>query len=53
MKITGCYEIATAVEGVIAFTEGVVGGLDGAAARLGLPRTTLIAKMRRLGVNRF
>jgi transcriptional regulator with GAF, ATPase, and Fis domain len=28
-------------------TEGVVGGPNGAAARLGLPRTTLIAKMRR------
>jgi formate hydrogenlyase transcriptional activator len=34
-------------------TEGVVGGRDGAAARLGLPRTTLISKMRRLGVSRF
>jgi formate hydrogenlyase transcriptional activator len=32
-------------------TEGVVGGRDGAAARLGLPRTTLIAKMKRLGVS--
>ncbi|MCU1258697.1 MAG: Formate hydrogenlyase transcriptional activator [Bryobacterales bacterium] len=32
-------------------TEGVVGGRNGAAARLGLPRTTLIAKMRRLGIN--
>jgi formate hydrogenlyase transcriptional activator len=31
-------------------TEGVVGGRDGAAARLGLPRTTLIAKMKRLGI---
>jgi formate hydrogenlyase transcriptional activator len=34
-------------------TEGVVGGRDGAAVRLGLARTTLISKMRRLGVNRF
>jgi transcriptional regulator with GAF, ATPase, and Fis domain len=34
-------------------TEGVVGGPNGAAARLGLPRTTLIAKMRRLGVSPF
>jgi formate hydrogenlyase transcriptional activator len=34
-------------------TEGMVGGRDGAAARLGLPRTTLISKMRRLGVSRF
>lgn len=34
-------------------TESVVGGPNGAAARLGLPRTTLIAKMKRLGVGRF
>ena len=34
-------------------TDGVVGGRDGAAARLGLPRTTLISKMRRLGINPF
>ena len=34
-------------------TEGVVGGQNGAAARLGLPRTTLIAKMRRLGISAF
>jgi formate hydrogenlyase transcriptional activator len=33
-------------------TEGMVGGRDGAAARLGLPRTTLISKMKRLGINR-
>jgi formate hydrogenlyase transcriptional activator len=33
-------------------TEGVVGGRGGAAARLGLPRTTLIAKMKRLGIHR-
>jgi formate hydrogenlyase transcriptional activator len=32
-------------------TEGVVGGPGGAAVRLGLPRTTLIAKMKRLGIN--
>jgi transcriptional regulator with GAF, ATPase, and Fis domain len=32
-------------------TNGVVGGPNGAAARLGLPRTTLIAKMKRLGIN--
>ncbi len=31
-------------------TNGVVGGPNGAAARLGLPRTTLIAKMKRLGI---
>src|SRR5271163_489599 len=32
-------------------TSGVVGGADGAAARLGLPRTTLIAKMQKLGLS--
>jgi formate hydrogenlyase transcriptional activator len=32
-------------------TEGVVGGRNGAAARLGLPRTTLLSKMKRLGIN--
>jgi transposase len=32
-------------------TEGVVGGPNGAAARLGLPRTTLISRMPRLGIN--
>jgi len=31
-------------------TGGVVGGPDGAAAQLGVPRTTLIAMMKRLGV---
>ena len=33
-------------------TGGVIGGRKGAAVRLGLPRTTLIAKMDRLGINR-
>jgi formate hydrogenlyase transcriptional activator len=32
-------------------TKGVIGGLNGAASRLGLPRTTLISKMRQLGIN--
>jgi len=32
-------------------TGGVVGGANGAAARLGLCRTTLISKMRRLRIN--
>jgi formate hydrogenlyase transcriptional activator len=32
-------------------TDGVVGGPNGAAAKLGLKRTTLITKMRRLGVS--
>jgi formate hydrogenlyase transcriptional activator len=33
-------------------TNCVVGGRSGAAARLGLPRTTLISRMRRLGISR-
>ena len=33
-------------------TNGVVGGAGGAAARLGLPRTTLLAKMQKLGLSR-
>jgi transcriptional regulator with GAF, ATPase, and Fis domain len=32
-------------------TEGVIGGRNGAAARLGLPRTALIHKMKRLGIS--
>jgi len=32
-------------------TDGVVGGPNGAAARLGLCRTTLISKMKRLGIS--
>jgi formate hydrogenlyase transcriptional activator len=31
-------------------TNWLIGGLDGAANRLGLPRTTLIYKMRKLGI---
>jgi formate hydrogenlyase transcriptional activator len=31
-------------------TKGVVGGRHGAAARLGIARTTLLSKMRRLGI---
>jgi formate hydrogenlyase transcriptional activator len=33
-------------------TGGTVGGPNGAAARLGMPRTTLISKMKRLGMDR-
>lgn len=31
---------------------GVVGGRNGAASRLGLPRTTLLYRMRKLGIRR-
>ncbi|MGE5110663.1 MAG: helix-turn-helix domain-containing protein [Acidobacteriaceae bacterium] len=33
-------------------TGWVIGGPGGAAARLGLKRTTLIAKMKKLGISR-
>jgi formate hydrogenlyase transcriptional activator len=36
---------------VLEQTKGVVGGQNGAAVRLRMPRTTLISKMRRLGIN--
>jgi formate hydrogenlyase transcriptional activator len=35
---------------VLRQVSGVVGGRDGAAARLGVPRTTLLYKMRKLGI---
>ncbi len=35
---------------VLRETGGVIGGPHGAAARLGIPRTTLNAKMRKLGI---
>ena len=35
---------------VLKQTDWLIGGLQGAAARLGLPRTTLVYKMRKLGI---
>jgi formate hydrogenlyase transcriptional activator len=35
---------------VLGQTDGLIGGQAGAATRLGLPRTTLIYKMRKLGI---
>jgi formate hydrogenlyase transcriptional activator len=35
---------------VLRQTDGLVGGMQGAASRLGLPRTTLVYKMRKLGI---
>jgi formate hydrogenlyase transcriptional activator len=37
---------------ILESTGWIVGGPDGAAARLGLKRTTLIAKMKKLGISR-
>ena len=36
----------------LAETGWMIGGPKGAAARLGLPRTTLVSKMQRLGISR-
>jgi len=36
---------------VLGETKGRVGGANGAAARLGLKRTTLIARMKKLGID--
>jgi formate hydrogenlyase transcriptional activator len=36
---------------ILKITNGRVAGLDGAAARMGLKRTTLIARMKKLGVD--
>ena len=36
--------------GILKETDGKVGGQSGAATRLGLPRTTLVYKMRKLGI---
>ena len=36
----------------LAETGWIIGGQKGAAARLGLPRTTLVSKMQRLGISR-
>jgi formate hydrogenlyase transcriptional activator len=36
--------------GVLKETEGKIGGQSGAATRLGLPRTTLVYRMRKLGI---
>jgi len=37
---------------VLRETKGVIGGAAGAAARLGLKRTTLNSKVRKLGISR-
>jgi formate hydrogenlyase transcriptional activator len=40
------------IAAVLRETNGLVGGPHGAAAQLGVPRTTLIAKMQRLGISK-
>ncbi len=40
------------IEETLQKTNWVIGGRGGAAAKLGLPRTTLLARMRKLGISR-
>ena len=49
-KAGNCDEHQTIVR-ILGETKGRVGGAHGAAARLGLKRTTLIARMKKLGIN--
>jgi formate hydrogenlyase transcriptional activator len=49
-KAGHCDEQQTIVK-VLGETKGRVGGANGAAARLGLKRTTLIARMKKLGID--
>ena len=41
------------IEAALAETHGRISGPSGAAAKLGIPRQTLEAKMRRLGIDRY
>jgi formate hydrogenlyase transcriptional activator len=41
----------THINAILRETNGLVGGPRGAAAQLGIPRTTLIGKMQRLGIS--
>ncbi|MGA8306173.1 MAG: sigma 54-interacting transcriptional regulator [Candidatus Acidiferrales bacterium] len=41
------------IEAALAQTRGRISGPGGAAARLGLPRATLDARIRRLGINKY
>ena len=51
-NVTGIAERARILS-VLQETKGMVGGPDGAAARLGLKRTTLQARMRKYNIARF
>jgi formate hydrogenlyase transcriptional activator len=41
------------IEDALRDTHGVIGGANGAAAKLGLPRQTLESRMRKLGIDRY
>ena len=47
----GHYDEQQTIVRVLGETKGRVGGSNGAAARLGLKRTTLIARMKKLGID--
>ena len=49
--IAGNYDEQQTIVRTLAETKGRVGGANGAAARLGLKRTTLIARMKKLGID--
>jgi formate hydrogenlyase transcriptional activator len=41
------------IEGALSTSRGRVGGINGAAAKLGIPRQTLESKIKSLGINKF
>jgi formate hydrogenlyase transcriptional activator len=41
------------IESALAQTRGRISGLSGAAARLGVPSTTLESKIRKLGIDKY
>ena len=47
----GYYDEQQTIVRILGETKGRVGGANGAAARLGLKRTTLIARMKKLGID--
>ena len=47
----GNYDEQQTIVRILGETKGRVGGANGAAARLGLKRTTLIARMKKLGID--
>jgi len=55
LKTARCRTLADAerahINAILYETNGLVGGPRGAAAQLGIPRTTLIGKMQRLGIS--